>query len=131
MIRPLSDDRLVLHVLYYADEVRAFDEVPEGQGATQRELQLATQLVHHLQSKTWNSSRYHDTYRERVLALIKQKQQNQTLVTPKAVPKRGKVLDLMTALKQSLGSEGRKAAPAAEGKKKVRVKSGKRSRKVA
>ncbi|WP_447986231.1 non-homologous end joining protein Ku [Nitrospira sp. Nam74] len=131
MVRPMSDDRLLLHVLYYADEVRAFDEVPEGQEASQRELQLATQLIHHLQNKTWDPSRYHDTYRERVLALIKQKQQDQTLVTPKPVPTRGKVLDLMTALKQSLASEDRTAAPAAEGKKKVRVKSGKRSRKVA
>ena len=73
MVRPTGDHQLMLHVLYYADEVRAFEEVPAGKGAAARELELATQLIHHLQNKTWDPSRYHDTYRERVLALIQKK----------------------------------------------------------
>jgi DNA end-binding protein Ku len=131
MVRPVSNDRLLLHVLYYADEVRAFDEVPAGKGATERELQLATQLIHHLQTTKWDPSRYHDTYRERVLALIKKKQEGQTIVAPKAAPRRGKVLDLMAALKQSLASGDKKATPPSEGRKKMHAKTGKRSRKVA
>jgi DNA end-binding protein Ku len=83
MVRPVSDDKLMLHVLYYADEVRAFDEVPAGKAANDRELQLATHLIRHLQTRKWDPSRYHDTYRERVLALIKKKQAGETIVAPK------------------------------------------------
>ncbi len=45
MVRPVSDDKLMLHALYYADEVRTFDEVPAGKPANDRELALATQLI--------------------------------------------------------------------------------------
>lgn len=132
MVRPVSEDRLMLHVLYYADEVRAFDEVPAGKGASERELRLATQLIQHLRSKHWDPRRYHDTYRARVLALITEKQKGQTRVTPKAGPRRGKVLDLMTALKQSLASGHKKPTLSSEGKKpKIHAKGVKRSRKVA
>jgi DNA end-binding protein Ku len=132
MVRPVSHEKLMLHVLYYADEVRAFDEVPAGKGAAGRELELATQLIHHLQNKTWDPSRYYDTYRERVLALIKKKQSGEKTVTSKASRPGGKVLDLMTALKQSLESGGRKQVSSAEGKKqKAGAKTSKRSRKAA
>jgi DNA end-binding protein Ku len=132
MVRPVSGDKLMLHVLYYADEVRAFDEVPTGKGAAHRELQLATQLIHHLQNKKWDPSRYHDTYRERVLALIKKKQDGETLVTPKPARTQGKVLDLMTALKRSLAGGDKKAGPPSERKKqKSRAKTSKRPRKAA
>ena len=100
--------------------------------ADERDLQLATQLIHHLQNKTWDPSRYYDTYRERVLALIKKKQSGEKTVTSKASRPGGKVLDLMTALKQSLESGGRKQVSSAEGKKqKAGAKTSKRSRKAA
>ena len=36
MVRSVSDDKLMLQILYYADEVRNFDEVPAGNGANER-----------------------------------------------------------------------------------------------
>jgi DNA end-binding protein Ku len=98
MVRAASDEHLMLHVLYYADEVRAFEDVPAGKGGASRELELATQLIHHLQRKTWDPSRYHDTYRERVLALIKKKQNGEKSITPKVAKRDGKVLDLMAGV---------------------------------
>ena len=92
MVRPATDDKLMLHILYYADEVRAFDEVPSGKAANERELKLATDLIRQLQTKKWDPSRYHDTYRERVLALIKKKQAGEKIVTPKEPKTPGKVL---------------------------------------
>jgi DNA end-binding protein Ku len=131
MVRAVTDEQLMLHVLYYADEVRAFEDVPAGKGAAGRELELATQLIHHLQRKTWDPSRYHDTYRERVLALIKKKQNGEKTVTPKVAKRDGKVLDLMAALKQSL-AQGQHGASTAEGKKeKGRAKRGTRRRQIA
>jgi DNA end-binding protein Ku len=129
MVRPVSDDQLMLHILYYADEVRPFEEVPAGKAASGPELELATQLIRHLQRQKWDPRRYHDTYRERVLALIKKKQAGEKIVTPKA-PAQGKVLDLMTALKQSLQSGRTRQASGSERRKKASKVSNRR-RKVA
>jgi len=118
MVRPVSEDKLMLHILYYADEVRAFDEVPAGKPANDQELALATQLIRQLQRQKWDPSRYHDTYRERVLALIKKKQAGQKIVTPKAPRDHGKVLDLMSALKQSLESGKKRPAASASTRRK-------------
>ena len=131
MVRAASDEHLMLHVLYYADEVRAFEDVPAGKAAAGRELQLAAQLIHHLQRNTWDPSRYHDTYRERVLALIKKKQSGEKSITPKVAKTDGKVLDLMAALKQSLAQKGHGASTAGGKKEKGGAKKGTRRRKVA
>ena len=102
LIRPTDNNRLVLHVLYYADEVRNFDEiaVPDAPLGDE-ELRLATQLIAFRATGTWNPEQYHDTYRERVLALIDQKQQGKPIAVG-AGPKKAEVLDLMDALKRSL-----------------------------
>jgi DNA end-binding protein Ku len=133
MVRPVSDDKLMLHVLYYADEVRTFDEVPAGKPANDRELALATQLIRHLQRRRWDPSRYHDTYRERVLALIKKKQAGETIVTPKMPRAQGKVVDLMSALKQSLETrpKRRPASRTARPKKSTASKAPNRRGKAA
>lgn len=118
MVRAVSEQHLMLHVLYYADEVRAFEEVPPGKAAPSREIDLAVQLIHHLATKHWNAKKYRDTYRERVLALIKRKAGGEMVVRPKTTRGTGKVLDLMDALKQSLGAKkGQK--PERGGAKKV------------
>ena len=102
MVRPVRESQLMLHVLYYADEARAFEGAPSGKAASTAELNLAVQLIQQLASKTWDSAKYHDTYRERVLAFIKKKQAGETMAPPKPAPAPGKVLDLMGTLKQSL-----------------------------
>jgi DNA end-binding protein Ku len=104
MIRAIKGNALVLHVLYYRDEVRAFEDVPEGKAASTKELELATQLVHHLASKTWDSAKYRDTYRERVMAVIAQKERGEKIVVPKPGRAPEKVLDLTAALKRSLAA---------------------------
>jgi DNA end-binding protein Ku len=47
--------------------------------------------------------KYHDEYRERVLAMIDQKVKGEEItVAPPAPERRGKVVDIFSALKQSL-----------------------------
>lgn len=131
MVRPVADNKLMLHVLYYADEVQAFDETPAGKAANERELQLALQLIRQLQSHRWDPKRYHDTYRERVLALIKKKQAGEKIVTPKAVRAHGDVLDLMSALKKSLQAGGKRPSAGSASKTQRSTKTTRRRRQVA
>jgi DNA end-binding protein Ku len=118
MVRAFEDDKLMLHVLYYEDEVRTFDMVPAGKGVPDRELHLASQLIRHLEGKAWQPNRYHDTYRQRVLAFIKKKGHGEKMVVPKPARTPGKVLDLMGALKASLAKQ-----PAPAGSKRAKPRS--------
>jgi len=108
---------LMLHTLFYADEVRSFDDVDAGDAPEpkEKEVELAVQLVEQLASDDFAPERYHDEYRTRALELIEQKIAGKAIaVAPAAAPK-GQVIDLMEALKASLaareGSEPAKRKP--------------------
>ena len=97
-----SQGGLLLHLMYYADEVRDFNEVPKGQATTtQAELNLATRLVEDLSETSFQPELYKDEYRERVMEMIEQKAQGQE-ITIEPMGKPAPVVDLMEALKASL-----------------------------
>ncbi len=107
-IRPI-DGMLCLETMRYADEVLAperelVDSQPEP---SQRELEMARQLVESL-AGTFDPEKYHDEYREEVLALIDRKAAGEEIVTPAAPEEPAKVLDLMAALEASLARTGTK-----------------------
>ncbi|MDQ6734773.1 MAG: hypothetical protein M3Z35_11805 [Nitrospirota bacterium] len=117
LVRPTDRDRLLLEVLYYADEVRELDEIAAGEVAlSAMEVQLAEQVIAGLSTDQWHPERYHDTYRERVLALIEQKRRGQPIQAPKTV-QQPPVIDLMDALRRSL----QQTAPKAEGRASART----------
>ena len=68
LIRPAGDG-LMLHTMYFADEVRDFSEIDKGKDATIKpgELDLARRLIDELSSKEFKPEQYHDEYRARVL----------------------------------------------------------------
>jgi DNA end-binding protein Ku len=103
LIRP-AQGGLMLHTMYFADEVRNFDEVDKGQSAKIREgeLDLALQLINGLASETFSPDRYADEYRHRVLGMINQKVEGQEITVSEAPAPRAQVIDLMEALKESL-----------------------------
>src|SRR3989442_11143218 len=70
LIRP-AQGGLMLHTMYFADEVRSFGEIEKGESAKikEGELQLALQLIDGLSSDTFSPEKYRDEYRERVLQL--------------------------------------------------------------
>lgn len=113
-IRPMAD-AVVLHTLFFADEVRAageIHEIPKGMTVAERELRIATQLIELLKTD-WDPSEYRDTYRERVLELIEEKSgQEQVVAAPQAEPRRTEVADLMEALKASVEAAKAKKTPA-------------------
>jgi DNA end-binding protein Ku len=99
---------LMLHTMYFADEVRNFDEVDKGQSAKIREgeLDLALQLINGLASETFSPERYTDEYRHRVLDMINKKVEGQEITLSEAPAPRAQVIDLMEALKESLAKRG-------------------------
>jgi DNA end-binding protein Ku len=99
---------LMLHTMYFADEVRNFDEVDKGQSAKIKdgELDLALQLINGLASDSFSPDRYADEYRHRVLGMINQKVEGQEVTVSEAPAPRAQVIDLMDALKESLAKRG-------------------------
>ena len=110
-----AQDGLMLHTMYFADEVRSFGEIDKGQSAKIREneLALAQQLIDGLSNTEFEPERYADEYRERVLEMINGKVEGKEIVTSGPPVQRAQVIDLMEALKESLA----KHAPAAADKK--------------
>jgi DNA end-binding protein Ku len=107
LIRP-AQGGLMLHTMYFADEVRNFDEVDKGQSAKIKdgELDLALQLINGLASETFSPDRYVDEYRHRVLGMINQKVEGQEITVSEVPAPRAQVIDLMEALKESLAKRG-------------------------
>jgi DNA end-binding protein Ku len=107
LIRP-AQGGLMLHTMYFADEVRNFDEIDKGQSAKIREgeLDLALQLIDGLANETFSPDRYTDEYRHRVLGMINQKVEGQEITISEAPAPRAQVIDLMEALKESLAKRG-------------------------
>jgi DNA end-binding protein Ku len=104
-IRP-TGDILTMETMNFADEVIPHDRFDEAPGAdvdtNKREVDMARQLIESL-SADFDPSKYHDTYRERVLELIEQKAEGKEIaVQPAEEPQ--EVPDLMAALEASVNA---------------------------
>src|ERR1700675_234397 len=111
-LRP-RDGGMMLHTMYYAEEVK---EV-EGFGAPdvelkEAEVKLAHQLIEALADK-WDPEKYHDTFQENLKKLIQTKLEGGTIAEVEKPKKLAPVVDLMSALKQSLAEMEGKKKPAA------------------
>jgi DNA end-binding protein Ku len=104
LIRPAMNG-LMLHFMYYADEVRDFGEVDKGSDAKIKpgELDLADRLINELATEKFRPDQYADEYRTRVLAAVEQKVEGHEVTSLAPQAQRTQVIDLMDALKQSLG----------------------------
>jgi DNA end-binding protein Ku len=108
-IRPLGRG-LALETMFYQDEVRDLDEVvdlPKRPTVAPKEVGLARQLIESL-SATWDPKKFEDTYRDRVMELIKKKARGEAIVQETVEEPKGQVIDLMEALKSSLGAMPKK-----------------------
>jgi DNA end-binding protein Ku len=114
-IRP-DGEVLVLETLYFADEIRDPSAVlPGATGHPQvkpKEREMAQTLITSLSEK-WNPADYHDSYREHVKALLKEKEAGHETIIHSEPEHGGKVTDLLAALQASLEGSGRSTARAA------------------
>ena len=95
---------LMLHTMYFADEVRNFGEIDKGESAKikEGELELTLQLIDGLAKDAFRPERYADEYLQRVLDVVNQKVEGQEITAVGPQVQRAQVIDLMEALKQSL-----------------------------
>jgi DNA end-binding protein Ku len=133
VLRP-GDKGMVLHTMYYADEVRRSEEFrTDATNLKDKELALAKMLVESLAGE-FEPEKYHDTYRDNLRKMIEAKIEGHRVVeTPE--PHIAPVIDIMEALKKSLemrkpptvahdaaGSENETSAEAAKPKRARKVK---------
>jgi len=101
LIRP-GRSGLILHTLYYHDEVRAGEEFrTDTAPLAARELELARLLVEAL-AAPFEPAKYRDRYRENLRALIEAKLRGQAVGEGGAEPVVAPVVDLFEALQASL-----------------------------
>ena len=107
-IRP-HEGGLMLHTMYYADEVKEVKEfgAPDVE-LKEAEVKVAHQLIEALADK-WDPKKYHDEFQENLKKLIQAKLEGGAVAEVEKPKKLAPVVDLMSALKQSLAqTEGRK-----------------------
>lgn len=125
------ENGLALHTMFYSNEIRAAAEtsLPKKSEVKEQEAKLAMQLIESL-AAPFDPTEYSDTYQKELEKLIEAKAHGKKLT---AMPrsKREPVVDLMSALKQSL-------RPREPGQKKTLLRAipkslerDKRSRKVS
>jgi DNA end-binding protein Ku len=114
---------LMLHTMYFADEVRSFAEIDKGESAKIRdgEMALAQQLIDGLSSAEFEPERYADEYRQRVLELVDSKVEGKEIIAAGPPVQRAQVIDLMEALKESLAKHAPGGAAATEKKPPVKI----------
>ena len=130
LIRPLGES-LALETLYYAEDIRARDEIDGAVGETQvedPELEMARQLVASLVGE-FDPEEFVNEYRGELKTMLEAKLAGEEIVAPEQ-PEPAKVVDLMEALKESVAQARKQKDTPAEKKKpaarKKRAASGSR-----
>ncbi len=106
MLRPYKGG-LVMHQVYYADEVRSMDDVEYSTNVPFKDVEqdLADKLIAQLSAEKFSPEKYHDEYRDRVRAAVEQKAAGIEVTAPVEQPQ-AQIIDLFEALKRSLQETG-------------------------
>ncbi|WP_349606786.1 MULTISPECIES: non-homologous end joining protein Ku [Cupriavidus] len=116
----VGDDGLILQQLLYADEVRSMADLHvETVDVSKAELSLAEQLIDQNSVDGYDPTEYTDEEKQRILAQIDKKIEGKAItVSPETAAAEGgaEVIDLMDALRKSIGAPKSAAAAAKAGK---------------
>ncbi|MDA1076589.1 MAG: Ku protein [Proteobacteria bacterium] len=116
LVRPMGDG-LVMEQLKHHDEMRSIDEVPlDVCELDDAELDLALKIIEQRVNDKFEPEKYQDEVRSRMLELIEQKIDGQEISVPPEEKAEAKIIDLMEALRASVGAKSSKSAAA--GKRK-------------
>jgi DNA end-binding protein Ku len=112
---------LVLHFLFFKNEIRDFDAIAKGEDIKlpSGQLELGRGLIDKMSSPDFEPERYADEYRGRALAMIEKKVEGQEIKAISPAPRRtSQVVDIFAALKQSLETAGQRKATTEPAKRK-------------
>jgi len=117
------DNGLIAYSLRTHDEVRspeeAFEDIP-NQKADPKMVEIAAKIIEQ-QEGPFEPEKFNDRYEDALRALIKQKEKGAGRKVTVEEPQGGEVIDLMEALRKSLGAKGKvapkKAHPHAKAKR--------------
>lgn len=115
----VGDDGLILQQLLYADEVRDMADLHvERADVAPAELKLAQQLIEQNAVDGYDPTAYADEEKQRILDQIDKKIAGKkiTVAAETPAPAGGEVIDLMEALRKSIGSNKRQPAAKSAGK---------------
>ncbi len=117
VMRP-SGNEIMLHTLFFANEVQQADVKPHADKFSEKEMQLAGQLIDSLSAK-FQPEKLRDEYKENIERLIEQKQKGER-VHPAKQAKSRPVVNILQALQKSLAENQtkRRAASPAKGRKR-------------
>ena len=105
---------MLLHTMYYQDEVRALDEFRTNlEAVKERELKMAMSLIEGL-AAPFEPEKYHDTYRQSLRAMIDAKVNGQDIVAAPVAQEMAPVANIMEALKNSLAALKKPPVPVME-----------------
>ncbi len=105
LLRPFEGG-IIMQQLRYAVDLRSFSEVPVDEAEiADAELELAKQIIEQSASEKFKPEAYEDDVRNQVWDLIEKKIGGEEIVAaPQEAPK-AQIIDLMEALKASLGDD--------------------------
>jgi DNA end-binding protein Ku len=117
LLRPYKKG-LILHHVYYANEVRSYDDVELGPDVrfSEAEDELAGRLIEQLSQPAFAPEHFEDEYSGRVAKAASEKAEGQQITVAPEQPA-AQIIDLFEALKQSLRepAPAKKAAAASGG----------------
>ena len=109
VIRPLGKG-LVMQQLYYPDEIRSMEDLDLGDAEIkENELKMAIQLAEMGAAEEFHPENYRDEVKERIRGLIQKKIDGEEIIGAIAEEPQAQVIDLMEALRASLGGGAARA----------------------
>lgn len=103
VIRPLGKG-LVMQQLYYPNEIRSIDDLDLGDtDVKENELKMAVALAEMSASDNFQPENYRDEVQERIKNLIQRKVEGEEITSSMFEEPKAQVIDLMEALRKSLG----------------------------
>jgi DNA end-binding protein Ku len=127
LLRPFEEG-LIMQQLRYYDELRPFSEVPIGDAEVREpELNLAKQIIAQIANDRFEPTAYEDEVRKQTMELIEKKVAGQDISAAPVEAPKAQIIDLMAALKASLGGSGQAAAGAGADHRRPRAAASRRA----
>lgn len=118
-----SNTLLVLETMFFDDEIRdpkvELGSIPARTAANPNELKMATQLIDSM-TGPWKPSEFRDTYTDRINDLIRAKKKGKAITVAEEAPAPTNVVDLMTALRDSVEAAKTRRTGTASARTKAR-----------